>query len=96
MLTSQTDLVLQNHISFKEYIHKLSRKSKVGQRHHKITFVSDNVLLAPQGVYLKKIDRGARLIFLGLEFLIFLFFWVWKNLSYFFGFVIFMNLFFWV
>ena len=26
-----------------------------------------------QGVYLKKIDRGARLIFLGLKFLIFLF-----------------------
>ena len=30
----------------------------------------------------KKIDRGARFIFLGLKFLIFLFFWVWKNLSY--------------
>ena len=26
----------------------------------------------------KKIDRGAWLIFLGLKFLIFLFFWVWK------------------
>ena len=37
---------------------------------------------------MKKIDKGgggARLIFLGLEFLKFLFFWVWKNLSYFFG-----------
>ena len=37
-------------------------------------------------MYLKKIDRGARLIFLALKFLIFLFFWVWKNLSYFSGF----------
>ena len=36
-------------------------------------------------MYLKKIDRGARLIFLGLKFLKFLFFGVWKNLSYFFG-----------
>ena len=41
--------------------------------------------VGPGSVLDKKIDRGARLIFLGLKFLIFLFFLVWKNLSYFFG-----------
>ena len=87
----------------------------------------------PGSVLEKKIDRGARLIFLGLKFLIFLFFGVWKisliflglnifhlflggsnfdtiyffgcpvrriaqiaQRTYFFGFEIFMNLFFWV
>ena len=40
---------------------------------------------SPGSVLENKIDRGAPLILLGLKFLIFLFFWVWKNLSYFFG-----------
>ena len=31
------------------------------------------------------LEKNSRLIFLDLKFLIFLFFWVWKNLSYFFG-----------
>ena len=42
------------------------------------------ILTLSQEAYLKKIDRGAQLIFLGLRFLIFLFFWVWK-IFYFFG-----------
>ena len=45
-------------------------------------------------MYLKKIDKGAQLIFLGLKFLIFLFFWVWKISLIFLGLKIF-HLFFW-
>ena len=50
--------------------------------------------LQDPGSVLKKIDRGARLIFLGLKFLIFLFFWVWKISLIFLGLKIF-HLFFW-
>ena len=48
-----------------------------------------------QGVYLKKIDRGAQLIFLGLKFLIFLFFGFGKISLIFLGLKIF-HLFFWI
>ena len=41
--------------------------------------------LAPQGVYLKKKLTGGLGLFLGSEIFDILIFWVWKNLSYFFG-----------
>ena len=52
------------------------------------------VVFLTQGVYLKKNWQGGSAYFLGLKCLIFLFFWVWKNLSYFLDLKIF-HLFFW-
>ena len=39
----------------------------------------------PGSVLEKKLTGGLGLFFLGLKFFMFLFFWVWKNLSNFFG-----------